>query len=162
MGQVTNASEIIINDVTVDDLMRFSRASSLYLTINLPFVPYPRLIGRDGKLHEFDDFVRDSYWGRGKTISTEIVMFPNGSKRKLTRANVDRPRSLATMMQDAYDGYVLVNRNEMHDVASAVLKTNEALDDGDRSVASLTDDERRAVRDALDAALAILGRKALY
>ena len=35
------------------------------------------------------------------------------------------------MMQDAYDGYVLVSRNEMHDVASAVLKTNEALDDGD-------------------------------
>lgn len=162
MGQGTGMSEIVINDATVDELMRFSRASSIYLTINLPFVPYPRLIGRDGRLNEFDDIARDRYWGYGKTISTEIVMFPNGGKRKLTRANVDRPRSLATMMQDVYDGYVIVNRNEMHDVASAVLKTNEALDDGDRSIASLTDDERRAVRGALDVALAVLERKALY
>lgn len=61
------------------------------------------------------------------------------------------------MMQDAYDEYIIVSWNEMSAVASAVLKTKEPIDDGERSVAPLTGDERRVIRDAFDVALRILG-----
>lgn len=61
------------------------------------------------------------------------------------------------MMQDAYDGYIVVSGNEMRAVASAVLKTKESIDDGDCSVVSLIDDERRTIREAFDVTLRILG-----
>lgn len=61
------------------------------------------------------------------------------------------------MMQDAYDGYVVVSWNEMRAVASTVLKTKEAIDAGTHSVAHLIDDERRTIREAFDVALRILG-----
>lgn len=143
-------AEITIKDKTVDELMRLSQAVCMHLSI-ISSVPYPRLIGEDGVLHDFKDIGREPQW---YTSRTDTFYVTPDSNPTIQRQDDESNHRLKYMMRDTYYGFCHdYAKSEAWIVARAVLRTKKAIDGFDQRIACLTESERQDIIDACEYAV---------
>lgn len=149
MSEDTKSVEVAIKDKTIDEIMRLSQAVCMHLTV-ISRIPYPRLIGEDGDLHDFTDIGREPYWDTD--IPLTLYVTPD-SDPTIQLQDGESNHSLKYMMRDTYHGYYRdLAKSTAWCVARAVLRTKEAIDESDPRVACLTDSERHDIEDACECA----------